>query len=200
MQLEANDLVVVRGERLVLDGVSLAVAGGGALLLRGPNGSGKSTLLRVLAGLLRPAAGRLAWDGVDVFGDVPMHARRLAFLGHLDAVKPGLTCRENLHFQRRLSGGDVGRALERVALGGLASLPVRLLSSGQKRRLAIARLLVAGVPLWLLDEPTTGLDDASVGLLAGLIGAHRAAGGAVIASTHLELPIADAAVLGLGRA
>ncbi len=199
MQLEANDLVVVRGEQLVLDGVSLSVGAGGALLLRGPNGAGKSTLLRVLAGLLRPAGGQLVWDESDVFADVSLHARRLAFLGHLDAVKPGLTCLENLHFQRRLSGGDAGRALERVALDGLVGLPARLLSSGQKRRLAIARLLVAAAPLWLLDEPTTGLDDASVGLLAGLIGEHRASGGAVVASTHLDLPIADASVLVLGR-
>ncbi len=199
MQLEANDLVVVRGEQLVLDGVSLRLGDGGALLLRGPNGSGKSTLLRVLAGLLRPVAGRLAWDGADVFADVPGHARRLALLGHLDAVKPGLTCLENLRFQARVSKGDVGRALERVALDGLAALPARLLSSGQKRRLAIARLLVARAGLWLMDEPTTGLDDSSVALLGALVAEHRSLGGAVVASTHLDFPIESAVVLGLGR-
>ena len=198
MQLKATDLVVLRGEQLVLDGVSLRVEEGGALLLRGPNGSGKSTLLRVLAGLLRPVAGTVSWAGADIYADVPAHASRVAFLGHLDAVKPGLTCVENLTFVARLSGRDIGRALERVALGPLAGMPARLLSSGQKRRLAIARLLLSPGRLWLLDEPTTGLDDASVELLVGLVEAHRTDGGAVIASTHLELPFQAAAALRLG--
>ena len=199
--LEAVDLVVLRGETVVLDGVGLAVAAGGALLLRGPNGSGKSTLLRVLAGLLRPVAGTVTLDRADVFADAASHGRALGLLGHLDAVKPGLSCLENLGFQARVSGrsgAEVAAALERVALGPLAALPARLLSSGQKRRLAIARLLLARGRLWLMDEPTTGLDDASVGLLGALIAEHRAAGGLVVASTHLALPVADAAVLALG--
>jgi heme exporter protein A len=201
MMLEATDLAVMRGERLVLDGVGLRVEGGGALLLRGPNGSGKSTLLRVLAGLLKPVAGSVTLDGADVYADTAGHGRAVALLGHLDAVKPGLSCVENLGFQARVSGrsrAEIGTALERVALVGLAGLPARLLSSGQKRRLAIARLLLARGRMWLMDEPTTGLDDASVELLGGLIATHRAAGGAVVASTHLALPVADAAVLALG--
>jgi heme exporter protein A len=197
MTLTGTELVVLRGEALVLDGVSFRLSGGGALLLRGPNGSGKSTLLRVIAGLLRPVGGRLERDGSDVFADTPGHAREIAFLGHLDAVKPGLSCTENLRFQARLSGGDPLAALERVALAPLAGLPARLLSSGQKRRLAIARMLVSRAPLWLMDEPTTGLDDASVALLGGLVAAHRAAGGLVVASTHLAFPLPDATLLTL---
>ena len=197
MTLEANGLVVLRGERLVLDGVSLRVGAGGALLLRGPNGSGKSTLLRVLAGLLRPDAGTVRLDGADAFDDPARHAVEVGFLGHQDAVKPGLTCVENLRFASRVSGLPIGRALERVALGGLAGLPARLLSSGQKRRLAIARLLLARGAVWLMDEPTTGLDDVSVGLLGGLVSEHRAGGGSVVASTHLDVPFGDVGVLNL---
>ncbi len=197
MQLEATDLTVIRGERLVLDGITLRLEAGHALLLRGPNGSGKSTLLRVLAGLLRPDAGRLIFDGNDAFADAPAHARRISFLGHQDAIKLGLTCVENLIFASRLSGGDIGRALDRVSLGSLADLPARLLSSGQKRRLAIARLLLSKGTLWLMDEPTTGLDDRSVGLLGDLVAEHRAAGGLVVASTHLDLPFGDTSILSL---
>ena len=197
MQLEATDLTVIRGERLVLDGITLRLEAGHALLLRGPNGSGKSTLLRVLAGLLRPDAGRLIFDGNDAFADIPAHARRISFLGHQDAIKLGLTCVENLIFASRLSGGDIGRALDRVSLGSLADLPARLLSSGQKRRLAIARLLLSKGTLWLMDEPTTGLDDRSVGLLGDLVAEHRAAGGLVVASTHLDLPFGETSILSL---
>ena len=135
---------------------------GGALLLTGPNGSGKSTLLRLLAGLLRPAAGTLTWDGADALADLPAHARRVAYVGHQDAVKPGLTAAENLRFAARLTGGDVRDALAAVGLEELADLPARMLSAGQRRRLALARLVLSRAPLWLLDEPTLGLDAASV--------------------------------------
>ncbi len=200
MLLSARGLAVIRGERLVLRGVDLDLRDGGALLLTGPNGAGKSSLIRVLAGLRRADAGTLDWDGVPVGDDPVLHARRIAFLGPADALKPGLTARENLRFFARLaarSGDEIETALDAVRLGPMASFPARHLSSGQKRRLAIARLLLARAPLFLLDEPTTGLDAASVELLGGILARHRAAGGTVIAATHGPIPLAGAATLAL---
>src|SRR3982750_4393460 len=159
--LEARDLACLRGERAVFAGLSFRLDPGGALLL-GANGAGKSTLLRLLAGLLRPEAGLLLWDGTDALADRAAHAARLRYLSHQDALKPALTARENLSFFARLWGGQVDAALEALDLLPLAELPARVLSSGQKRRLALARLALAPAPLWLLDEPTVGLDAASV--------------------------------------
>lgn len=190
--LQAVGLAAFRGERLVFRNVDFAMAAGGALLLTGPNGSGKSTLLRLLAGLLRPAAGSLRWDGTDALADPTAHARRVAYLGHQDAIKPGLTAAENLRFYSRLTGGVVGEALAQVGLNGLADLPARMLSAGQRRRLALARLALSRAPLWLLDEPTLGLDAASVAQFGGLLDEHRARGGWVIAATHLPLPVQGA--------
>jgi heme exporter protein A len=195
--LQAAGLAAFRGERLVFRDLDFAVAAGGALLLTGSNGSGKSTLLRLLAGLLRPAAGRLTWEGEDALSDLPAHARRVAYVGHQDAVKPGLTAGENLDFAARLSGADVGEALSAVGLDDLADLPARMLSAGQKRRLALARLMLSRASLWLLDEPTLGLDAVSVERLGSMLGAHRARGGVLVAATHLALPVPDAANLRL---
>jgi heme exporter protein A len=195
--LQAIGLAAFRGERLVFRDLDFTLEAGGALLLTGPNGAGKSTLLRLLAGLLRPAAGRLDWDGEDALADLPAHARRVAYLGHQDAVKPSLTAGENLRFAARLSGADAGDALAAVGLDDLADLPARMLSAGQKRRLALARLHLSRAPLWLLDEPTLGLDAASVERLGGMLGAHRDQGGLLIAATHLALPVPDAGGLRL---
>jgi heme exporter protein A len=194
--IEAQALAAFRGERLVFRDLSFRVERGGALVLAGPNGSGKSTLLRLLAGLVRPAAGSLLWDGGDALADLPEHARRLAYVGHLDAVKPGLTVAENLSFAAR--GAAVGAALEALGLEALAGLPARMLSAGQKRRLALCRLALSTAPLWLLDEPTLGLDAASVERFGALLARHRAAGGIVVAATHLPLPLPEAAELRLG--
>jgi heme exporter protein A len=191
--LQAEGLAAFRGERLVFEGVGFSVAAGGALLLTGPNGAGKSTLLRLLAGLLRPEAGRLLWQGEDALADRIAHAGRVAYLGHLDAVKPGLTAAENLRFWGARPA--IARALAAVDLTALADLPARLLSAGQKRRLALARLALSTAPIWLLDEPTLGLDAAAVGRLGILLARHRAGGGVVAAATHLPLPLPDAAVL-----
>ena len=195
----AAGLVVLRGDRLVLDGVDLSLAPGAALLLTGRNGAGKSTLLRALAGLCPPAAGTVTWDGVDVRGEPSRHASRIAYLGHQDALKPGLTLAENLRLAARLGGGDMPAALAAHGLEGLAGLPVRLLSAGQRRRAALARVLLAGAPLWLLDEPSLGLDAAAQGRLGAALAAHRQAGGMVVASTHVGLPLPDAAHLALGN-
>ncbi|GGG19799.1 cytochrome c biogenesis ATP-binding export protein CcmA [Caldovatus sediminis] len=201
--LEARDLACVRGERgAVFAGLSFRVPAGGALLVTGPNGAGKSSLLRVLAGLLPAAAGAVLWQGADIAADRAAHARRLRYVGHHDALKPGLTVRENLGFYARLWGGEAGPALEAVGLAPLADLPVRVLSAGQRRRLALARLALGlpgdgGAALWLLDEPSSGLDAASVARLAGLFERHRARGGLVVAATHLPLPLPQAAELRL---
>jgi heme exporter protein A len=195
--LTAEDVAVFRGERLVFRDLGFRVASGGALVLAGPNGSGKSTLLRLLAGLVRPAAGRVLWDGTDALADLAGHGRRVAYLGHQDAVKPGLTVTENLRFAASLSGRPVAAALLAVGLEALAELPARMLSAGQKRRLALSRLVLSAAPLWLLDEPTLGLDTASVERFGTLLAAHRASGGLVVAATHVPLPLPDAAELKL---
>ncbi len=190
--LQAQQLACWRAERLVFAGLSFDLAPGEALLLTGANGAGKSSLLRLLAGLMPAAEGCLLWHGADALADLPAHARRLRYLGHQDALKPGLTARENLRFFARLWGGEVDAALVALDLLPLADLPARVLSSGQKRRLALARLALAPAELWLLDEPTVGLDAASVERLRPLLAAHRARGGMVVAATHLPLPL-DAA-------
>jgi heme exporter protein A len=181
----------------VLRDLDFVVPAGGALLLAGPNGSGKSTLLRVLAGLGRLAAGEVLWAGRDALFDLPAHAARVAYVGHLDAVKHGLTVAENLRFAVRVSGGTVAAALHALGLSGLAELPARMLSAGQKRRLALARLALSAAPLWLLDEPTIGLDVASIERFGAVLAAHRARGGVIVAATHMALPLAGAAELQL---
>ena len=193
--LHAEGLAAIRGERLVFAGLSFALPPGGALLLEGPNGSGKSTLLRVLAGLGRAEAGTLRWNGEDALSDRTTHATRVAYLGHQDAVKPGLTTAENLAFWG--TSAEIEAALTRVNLAPLAALPARMLSAGQKRRLALARLALATAPIWLLDEPTLGLDTASVAALGEMLAAHRTGGGVVLAATHLPLPLPGAETLRL---
>ncbi|MDB5369902.1 MAG: heme exporter, ATP-binding protein CcmA [Roseomonas sp.] len=197
--LEAIGLAAVRGEQVVFADLSFNLASGEALLLTGANGSGKSTLLRLLAGLVPAAEGALLWHGGDALSDVPTHAARLRYLGHLDALKPGLTLDENLTLWARLWGGRVAPALEAVGLEGLGHLPARMLSAGQKRRAALARLALAPVPLWLLDEPSVGLDTGSIGLFGAMLATHRAAGGAVVAATHVDLPLPGARIFHLGQ-
>ncbi len=196
MKLVADALTVARGGRPVLDGVSLAVDAGGALAVTGPNGAGKSTLLRTLAGLLKPEAGSVRIEGDAAGLRAP---ERMHLLGHLDAVKAGLSVARNLRFARDLLGGegDLGLALDRVGLAAIADLPGAVLSAGQRRRLALARLLAAPRPIWLLDEPTAALDAAGQRLLADLIAEHRAKGGLVIAATHAELGFPGGATLDL---
>ncbi len=190
--LAAEAVSAFRGERLVLRGVDLRVERGGALLLLGENGSGKSTLLRLLAGLKRPDAGRVTWDGTDIDDD----PAPVAYLGHLDAIKLGLTVAENLRIAA--TGRPLEPALEAMDLGRLRDLPARMLSAGQRRRLALARLALApAAGLWLLDEPTLGLDAASVERFGALLARHLGGGGAVVTATHLPLPLPNAAELRL---
>ena len=179
--LTAEKLAVFRGERLVLSGISFVLKPGGMVVLRGANGAGKSTLLRALAGLTPLAAGQLLWNGTPALADRAAHAQRLAWLGHQDAVKPALTAAEHVPVS----------ALALVGLERFAALPARMLSAGQKRRLALARVAASGRVLWLLDEPTTGLDAESVIRFETLCATHRAGGGMIVASTHLPLAARD---------
>ncbi len=195
--LEARDLAGERGGRLVFAGVSFKLARGEALVLLGANGAGKTSLLRVLAGLGRVAEGVLSWEGENVAEDLLAHAARIALLGHLDALKPQLTVFETLRYEARIRGGSVDEAIAAVGLEPLAEAPVRILSAGQRRRVALARLLLGNHPLWLLDEPTVALDAAGVATLGRIVAAHRARGGMVVASSHLDLPIENARTLRL---
>ncbi len=195
--LRAEGLTAIRGERLVFRDLSFSVPKGGALILAGRNGAGKSTLLRLLAGLARPDMGRVLWEETDALADRAAHGRRVALLGHQDALKPGLTVTENLAFVARLSGRKIRPALEAAGLEELADLPARMLSAGQKRRLALARVALSSAPLWLLDEPTLGLDDAAVERLGKLLTRHRDHGGMIVAATHIALPLPGAESLRL---
>ncbi len=198
---EGRDLLCVRGERRVFAGLNFAISRGGLLVLTGANGSGKSSLLRIMAGLLRPAGGTLTWDGAPVRDDPEAQAARLHYLGHLDAVKPVLTVAENLAFWAALHGGaaaEVAAALAAFDLTALAGVPGGMLSAGQKRRVALARLLTVPAQIWLLDEPTVGLDSPSLARLGAAIADHRATGGRVVAATHTPLDASGAETLDLG--
>ena len=198
MRLTATDVAAERGGRTVIAGVTFALGAGELLAVTGPNGAGKSTLLRVVAGLITPASGSVRLTPEPEAGIGPS----THYLGHLDGLKRAMTIEENLDFWRRLWGGDgdIGAAIETVGLGGVEHLPVAVLSAGQRRRVAIARMLMARRPVWLLDEPTTALDAAAEAMLGRLIEAHLAGGGVVVAATHRGLPHAPTATLALGRA
>ncbi len=186
-RFEGNRLACRRGEIPVFADLDFAVAAGDALWLAGPNGSGKSSLLRLMAGLLEPVAGEITWDGNSIAEDREAHRTRLRYLGHLDAVKPHLTVAENLQFWAEYWDVPITQvmpALERVGLGALRDGAGRRLSAGQRRRLALARLLLAPAALWLLDEPTAALDSDGVALFTALIAECRAAGGIVVFSSH----------------
>ncbi|MFL5255126.1 MAG: heme ABC exporter ATP-binding protein CcmA [Rhodopila sp.] len=195
--MQAVGLASLRAERLVFTGVDVDVGAGGALVLSGPNGSGKSTLMRVLAGLRRPDHGTVLWGGAPIADDLGAHARRVAYVGHLDGVKSGFTARENLAFAASVGNGDVDHALGAFGLSAYAAFPARMLSAGQRRRLALGRLLLSRAPLWLLDEPSVGLDTASIRLLGDVLAQHRARGGVVVAATHVPLPLPSVQTLSL---
>lgn len=190
LTLSADGLACVRGGRAVFAGLDARIETGEAVFLVGPNGSGKSSLLRVLSGLLPPASGRLSWHDVAVRDEPETHRARLHYVGHANALKAVTTTVEALGFWARLLGGDgssVPDALRRVRLDDIAGEPVLYLSAGQKRRLALARLLVSRRPLWLLDEPTVGLDVESVATFEAMLREHLEAGGLAVVATHLAI-------------
>lgn len=187
-----------RGFKLLFEDLDVRAKSGRALLVVGPNGAGKSSLLRILAGLLGATAGQVRLDGADE-GSMGEH---IHYLGHDDAVKGALTVAANLSFWRTVLGPDgleVEDALEEVGLGGLGRLRAAVLSAGQKRRLAIARLLVSRRPVWILDEPTTALDVKAQARFAAFGRAHLAEGGILVAATHAPLDLGETDEMRLGR-
>jgi len=187
MVIKVRNLAVARGGVTVLQDLSFRVDPGQALVLRGPNGSGKTTLLRTLAGL-QPV----------VAGDIDCLPDAVAYAAHADGLKSSLTVAENLGFWAAIYGGPaIDRAVQAMDLPNLIRRRAGELSAGQKRRLGLARLLVTGRPLWLLDEPTVSLDVASVALFAGVVRQHLADGGAAIIATHVDLSLPEARVLDL---
>ena len=204
MKLSGLDLTCIRGGRRVFSKISFSVSAGEALVLTGPNGAGKSSLLRMIAGLIRPAEGRLTLEG----GDPELSAAEQAhYVGHLDPLKPALTVTENLAFWARFLNGKAGvggtalveRGLDTVGLTDLAQLPAGYLSAGQRRRLSLARVLAVPRPIWLLDEPTTALDTASQDRLQRVMRDHLSGGGLIVAATHGPLGLAEADQLQLAK-
>jgi heme exporter protein A len=200
MRLSADDLHCHRGGRDVFAGVSFAVGSGEALIVIGRNGAGKSSLLRGVIGLVRLSQGRLTLEGGDPELTI---AEQTHYLGHQDALKPSLSAAENLSFWAGFFDApslDIHGALDAVGLASLAGLPAAYLSAGQRRRLSIARLIAVKRPIWLLDEPTSTLDVAAQGRLTGLMQAHLASGGLIMAATHGPIGLAKTQELRLDQA
>lgn len=196
--LSAHDIVCVRGGRLLFSGLGFSLGPGSALLLRGPNGIGKSSLLRILAGLLPPAAGSVT---------LPSETQRIAYLGHRDGLKPLATVAESLAFWAAVNGPPAPAAQRRAiddamgsfALDSLADVPCRYLSAGQRRRVALGRVLATATPLWLMDEPTTALDEAGARAFADALARHLAADGLAVVATHAPMAVAGAETLEIAR-
>jgi len=187
MELKVSDLTCARGGARVLGGLSFTVGPGQALVLRGPNGSGKTTLLRTLAGLQPPLSGQI---------DAPPEA--IAYAGHADGIKPTLTVEENLSFWASIYGaGNIVFALAQFELEPLRTRAAQNLSAGQKRRLGLARLLVTGRPVWMLDEPTVSLDVDAVAMFADAVRRHLSEGGIALIATHIDLGLPEAIELDL---
>ncbi len=181
-RLTFDGVACERGGRRLFEGLSFSLEAGGAALVTGQNGAGKSSLIRVAAGLLKPAEGKVVATG------------ERALLTEAAALDPELTVARALGFWAGLDGrrGDVDAALAAVGLAQLAAVPVRLLSTGQRRRVAIARVVASGAPIWLLDEPANGLDHGAIGMLGALISEHRAGGGIAVIATHLPIRVPGA--------
>jgi len=203
-ELRGDGLTCRRGGRTVFAKLHFTLKNGDALVLRGPNGSGKTTLLRLMAGFVRPKVGFLTWNNVEIRAEAELFTRNLRFIGHLDAVKPGLTVSENLGFWHDLwcenpTETPISDALKAFGLTHLTDYPARLLSAGQRHRLALARVLIGTAPLWLLDEPANALDDAAIAALSTAIAVHRSKGGMVVLAGHGAVPVSGGQELFLDR-
>ena len=187
MTLNVSNLTCYRAGRLIFADQSFTINAGEAVMLRGPNGAGKSTLLRALAGML-PYEGDVVLNGITLAEDHDGVQEQIAYAGHLDAIKPQLTVGENLTFWARLfAGGSISDAVDQFSLAEIWNRPAHTCSAGQKRRLGLARLVVSGRPLWLLDEPTVSLDVETTARFAAIIKAHCAGGGMALIATHIDL-------------
>jgi heme exporter protein A len=185
----------VRGDRRLFSGLDLSVSPGTFVQLTGPNGSGKTSLLRILCGLLEPAEGEISWQGANIRALGEEYVAEVTYLGHRHGIKDELSAVENLKISNALNGVSVSKerafeVLGQMGLAGRESLPARLLSEGQRRRVGLARLLVCNTKLWLLDEVLTSLDKGAVGLIRSLIEEHLAGGGIAIVATHQDLEVA----------
>jgi heme exporter protein A len=193
LELRGEGLHLWRGDRHVLRGVSLQLRGGEILQLTGSNGAGKTTLLRLLCGLAHPEEGKVFWRGEDVRKNLHGFHSEMAYVGHEPPLKADLTARENLRYwvgvRRPLKAADIDKALDEVGADEWRDRAVRTLSAGQRRRVALAGLALLGVPLWLLDEPTTNLDTAGQILVTRMLEAHVARGGLAVAAVHHDLGV-----------
>lgn len=199
--LQVDGVHVWRGDRHVLQGVTCTVESGQLLHIAGCNGAGKTTLLRVACGLIAPEEGRVCWQGADIRADRQGYQSRIAFAAHEAALKADLTALENLQFsvglKRAVTRQELLDCLKRTAADAYAHLPARVLSAGQRRRVAMARVLACKASLWLLDEPFSNLDDAGMQLIADLIREHVGGGGAALVVAHHGLEMGRAQQLRL---
>jgi heme exporter protein A len=193
--LEVSNLACARGDHQLFSGLSFSLEAGELMQVQGENGSGKTSLLRTLCGFMQPIAGEIRWRGQNIHELDESYYAEMVYLGHLNAIKDELNALENLHISAGLSGCAVDEqaalsALRRMGLRRREHLPVKVLSQGQRRRVALSRLLVGNAHLWILDEPLTALDVGAVGLMQELIGEHLSKGGMVIFTTHQPLQVA----------
>lgn len=192
--LAAQDLACIRGDRVLFKNVGFTLPPGGLLYVLGENGSGKSSLLRLLCGLLMPEAGSVSWCGEKIGQASESYQSNLLYIGHLNGLKDDLTAIENLQISARLAGCNADTpaalaALKAIGIERCVNLPVRVLSQGQKRRVALARLWLTNSPLWILDEPFAALDTLSVEILASQLSQHLINGGMAILTTHQDVTI-----------
>ena len=192
--LQGISLACVRGDRELFRDINFSLEAGGLMQVRGPNGSGKTSLLRMLCGLSNPAAGEILWNGAEIRSLNGDYFAAMTYIGHLSGTKDDLTVIENLRISSALAGFEINdtqasEALEYIGLGGREVLPVKVLSQGQRRRVALARLLACKTSLWILDEPLVALDVLAVKLIQGLLEQHLKHGGMVVMTTHQEIDL-----------
>lgn len=180
---------------MIFKKISFSLSSGLSLIIKGPNGAGKSTLLRILAGLRSIDAGKITWNNENISNNFAEHTQRIAWLSHQDSLKPALTVKENLQLFSQLYKTDIHTALKMVNIDPMADIPVRMLSAGQKRRTALARILLKPAKLWLLDEPSVGLDAETIQQLGYLFKDFTSRGGMIITTTHIPLPLENSKML-----